>query len=157
MISKKLAVSDEFWLRRIVPAALYMQWYCCPANRGAISLAELMMKRGNALTAHHNVNHGTELLLKILFAVNREFKPPPKWAVFYSCRLRWLPKDYEVELPAAFTLKDLSYKELMRRLKSLRSMWSEVSDMMEREWGLTHEKIRSLYVSKVLKQDLRQS
>jgi len=86
------------------------------------------------------------LLLKILFALNKEFLPPTKWRIFYSYRLKWLPEDYKELLEETMYTKNFSVKELNRRLKAIRRLWLNILPKIEDETGLTPKKISECYL-----------
>jgi len=148
----KLKVHEEFWIKRMVVSAEYMKWYCCPPTDNLGTIVQTWVERGDLLAAHHQLNYAVELLMKVIFALNRKFLPPPKWRIFYSCNLPWLPADYRKLLREAMEIKDLSRKELERRLNPIRKMWREVLPKIERETGLTPAELSRYYVEKVLHQ-----
>jgi len=84
--------------------------------------------------------------------LNKEFLPAPKWRLFYSYRLKWLPKDYKRLVEEATKIKNLSVKEVDRRLKVIRRIWRLVLPKIEEETGLTSELISKYYVERVLHQ-----
>jgi hypothetical protein len=46
------------------------------------------------ISAYYCLNYGVDLLVRVIFALNKEFLPAPKWRMFYSYRLEWLPEDH---------------------------------------------------------------
>lgn len=152
LLEKKLSVPRDFWVRRIVVSATYLQWYCCPDKEGVGSIAEMWVDRGDLASAHYCVNYAIDLVFKIVFALNGEFLPAPKWRLFYSYGLRWLPTDYKKLLREAMIINELSARDLKRRLKAIRSMWHDIVAKIQEETGLTLELISRYYVEKVLHQ-----
>lgn len=147
---EKVRRSEDFWVKRTVIAAEYLKWYCCPPKKGVGTIAEAWVERGDLLSAHYCVNYGIDLFVRMLFALNKEFVPAPKWRVFYSYTLRWVPTNYKSLLREALQTKDFSLKELRRRLKALNRLWRESIPRIENETGLTLEKISQYYVQEVL-------
>ena len=98
------------------------------------------------------MNYGVDLLVEALFAVNGEFLPPPKWRIFYSHSLKWLPEGYEALLKEAMKLKDFSVKELSRRLEAVRELWAVALPKVEEETGLKREELSGYFVERVLGQ-----
>ncbi len=152
MIVSKLNVPSTFWLRRVVLSSIYTSWYCCPAELNAPTLLDVSMARGDLLSAHYYANYGIELLLQVLFAMNHEFLPPPKWRLFYSHKLSWLPRNFKEQIAGTMIVKELSASDLGRRVTCLRKLWSEIRTRLQQSMGLSHEKAVKYYVDKILKQ-----
>ncbi len=150
-IEAKVNVPKEFWIKRIVQSAEYMKWYCCPIKESAGSVAETWIERGDLVSAHYCVNYGVDLILKTVFALNKEFKPPPKWRVFYFDNLSWLPKNHFI-LKKAMKIADQSANDLQRRLEAIRTIWTEVLSKIKEETGLDSAGINKYYVQKILLQ-----
>ncbi len=155
---EKLTVPKDFWVRRIVVCANYLKWYCCPPDEpwvqklGVGSISETWIYRGDLIAAHYCLNYGVDLILEILFALNREFLPVPKWRIFYSYRLVWLPEDYSGLLREVMQAKNFSEEELNRRLKAIRELWVKILGKIRDETGLTPEQISKYYVTNILEQ-----
>ena len=158
IFKEKLMVTEEFWIKRTVTCAIYLKWYCCPPDEpwvqklGVGSIAETWIYRGDLVAAHYCLNYGVDLLLEILFALNKEFLPVPKWRIFYSHKLKWLPKDYSKFLNEVMQAKNLSEEELNRRLKAIRELWMKILEKIRDETGLDPEQISKYYVTNILKQ-----
>jgi predicted nucleotidyltransferase len=152
VFNQKLRVHKDFWLRRIVICGEYLKWYCCPPREDVGTMAEVWVKRGDLISAHYCLNYGVYLLVRVIFALNKEFLPAPKWRMFYSYRLKWLPEDYVKLLKEAIKIKNLSAKEAHRRLKAIRRIWCLVLPKIEEETGLTPELISKYYVERTLHQ-----
>lgn len=152
LIKEKLRVSEGFWVRRIVVCGEYLKWYCCPPREGVGTIAETWIERGDLISAHYCLNYSLDLFIQTIFGLNKEFLPPPKWRIYYSYDLKWLPEDYKNLLTESFTVKSLSARDLKRRLKALRTLWREILPKMKEETGLTPELISKEYVKKVLRQ-----
>ncbi len=152
LFEKKLRVSTEFWVKRIVIYSVMQSWYCCPQREGDYTIAEMWIERGDLISAHYCVNYGINLMLKTLFALNREFWPPEKWMIFQSYHLKWIPEGYCRLLEEAIKLGSMSEDELTRRLRVLRKIWKGTVPKIEEETGLTLKKMSEYYVRKVLRQ-----
>jgi len=148
----KLGFPKDFWIRRIVVCAEYIKWYCCPSEEGVGTIAESWIERGDLVSAHYCLNYSVDLLLRLLFAINREFLPAPKWRIFYSYNLKWLPRDYNELIREAVINKSLSLGELNTRLFAIRRIWHEIAAKIEEETGLTPKTISNCYVEKILQQ-----
>jgi len=59
--------------RTVVVCAEYLKWYCCPVKKDAGTVAEVWIRKGDLTSAHYCLNYGVELLLKLIFALNKEF------------------------------------------------------------------------------------
>lgn len=151
IIEARLKVPDEFWTRRIVLCAVYMKWYCYSPKKSIGTIAEAWIDRGDLISAHYCVNYGVELILRAVFALNREFIPPPKWRVYYFKDLKWLPKNHNL-LDQAMEVTDLSADDLRRRLEAVREIWTEVLSKIKRETGLGPQEASEYYVERILKQ-----
>jgi len=152
MFEEKLKVSRNFWLKRLVVCSEYLKWYCCPFKEDEACMAEAWIERGDLVTAHYCLNYAVDLLLKTIFALNKEFLPAPKWRLFYSNQLKWLPKGYNRLITEALNVKDFSVADFKRRLTVIRKIWSEIVPKIEQETGLTREQLSKYYVEKVLHQ-----
>jgi predicted nucleotidyltransferase len=152
LFEKRLHVPEEFWVRRLAVCAEYLKWYCCPPKDGVGTVAEAWVDRGDLASAHYCVSYGVDLFLEALFAVNGEFLPPPKWRIFYSHRLKWLPEGYEALLKEAMLFRAFSVEELDRRLAAVRKLWGSLLPRIEQETGLKWEELSRYFVEKVLGQ-----
>jgi len=152
IFKEKLRVRKGFWVRRIVVCGEYLKWYCCPPKRDVGTVAECWVERGDLVSAHYCLTYGVDLLVRIVFALNREFLPAPKWRIFYSYELKWLPENHRRFLGEAMLVKSFSVKEFRRRLEAIRKLWCEMLPKIREETGLTTELISKYYVEKVLHQ-----
>jgi predicted nucleotidyltransferase len=152
LFRKRLKVSKGFWLKRIVIYGEYVKWYCCPPKDSVGTIAETWVDRGDLISAHYCLDYALGLLIRIVFALNREFLPPPKWEIFYSYSLKWLPLNYKRLIGEALTVKSLSKRDLDRRLRATRELWSGILLKIREETGLTPELISMQYVKHALRQ-----
>jgi len=152
MFREKLRVSESFWIKRIVVCGEYLKWYCCPPKEDVGTVAETWIERGDLLAAHYCLNYAIELLIRIVYALNKEFLPAPKWRLYHSYSLKWLPKGYKRLIKEAMKNEEISIKDFERRLLAIRALWREIMPKIEKETGLTTEKITKYYVKKVLHQ-----
>jgi predicted nucleotidyltransferase len=150
--NKNLHIPKNFWTKRIVVYGEYLKWYCCPPEENPETMIDAWIARCDLISAHYCVNYAFDLMLSILFALNKEFLPPQKWRIFYSHSLKWLPKDYNKLVEETLTVKNLSKPDLDRRLQALRTMWQQILLKLKSETGLTPELISKYYVEKVLHQ-----
>jgi predicted nucleotidyltransferase len=152
VFNQKLRVHKGFWLKRIVICSEYLKWYCCPPGRDAAAMAEVWIKRGDLISAHYCLNYGVDLLVRVIFALNKEFLPAPKWRIFYSHKLEWLPEGYQKLVEETIKIKNPSSGEVNRRLKAIRRIWSLVLPKIEEETQLTPRLISKIYVERTLHQ-----
>jgi predicted nucleotidyltransferase len=152
MFKEKLRVPKSFWVKRIVVCGEYLKWYCCPPEKDVGTVAECWVERGDLVSAHYCLDYAVELLVKVVYALNGEFLPAPKWRLFYSYGLKWLPADYERLVGEALLVKSFSVKEFNRRLKAVRELWCGLLPKIKEETGLTTELISKYFVEKVLHQ-----
>ena len=152
LFEKRLRVSKSFWLKRIIIYGEYVKWYCCPPRDNVGTIAETWVDRGDLISAHYCLDYAAGLLIRMIFALNREFLPPPKWEMFYSYGLKWLPSNYRKFVSEALTVKSLSMRDLDRRLRAVREIWREVLPKIREETGLTPELISRQYVKHLLRQ-----
>jgi len=152
LLRKKLQVSEAFWIRRIAVYAEYLKWYCCPLREEVRTVAETWVDRGDLFSAHYCLNYSVDLVIRLLFALNREFLPAPKWRVFYSYGLKLLPKNYKMLLQEAIIVRSVSVADLKRRMKAIRLLWHEIVHSIEKDAGLSLEQLSKFYVKDVLRQ-----
>jgi len=149
---EKLKLPKDFWIKRIVVCGEYLKWYCCPLREKIGTVAESWIERGDLAAAHYCLNYAVDLLFRLTFALNKEFLPAPKWRMFYSYTLKWLPEDYEELVKEAMIINNFSVREFNRRLKAIRKIWYQIIPKIRDETGLTTEQISKCYVEKVLRQ-----
>jgi predicted nucleotidyltransferase len=149
---EKSKIPKDFWVKRIVVYAEYLKWYCCPPKNGVGTVAEAWIERGNLAAAHYCLSYAVDLLLKMLFALNEEFLPSPKWRIFCSHNLKWLPEDYEALIREIMRVEDLSSREFKRRLEDIQKLWRRVVPKIENETGLALEQLSKYYVREILHQ-----
>ena len=152
VFGEKLRVRKGFWVKRVVVCGEYLKWYCCPPKKDVGTVAECWVERGDLVSAHYCLTYGVDLLVRIVFALNREFLPAPKWRIFYSYELKWLPENHRRLLGEAMLVKSFSVKEFRRRLEAIRKLRCEMLPKIREETGLTTELISKYYVEKVLHQ-----
>ena len=150
ILTEKIAIRREELVKRIVENSLYLQWYCCPVNEEELSISEAWISRGDPVSAHYALNHSIELMLNLLYALNRRHTPPAKWRVFYSYKLPWKPKMYEKLLKDALRIEDFSYEDLKRRLSALRKLANDLMHKAEAETGIRVEDFLKYYVTNIL-------
>jgi predicted nucleotidyltransferase len=148
LLNRKLKVGESFWREHIVVYGEYLKWYCCPPKEDMGTMTETWIERGDLASAHFCLNYSIDLIVRMTFALNKEFLPPPKWMLFYSYNLKWLPDDYRKLFEEALTVKSLSVSDLKRRLKTLRKMWREILPVIRSQTGLTPESISKEYLKK---------
>ncbi len=142
LFEEKLSVPKDYWIKRVAVFIEYLTWYGCPPQENVGTISESWIERGDLVSAHYCLNYSVELLLKILFALNKEFLPPPKWIVFDSCELEWLPNDYRKLIKEATCTKSFTTKDFKRRLNAIRKMWSQTVPKIEEETKMTIDQIR---------------
>ncbi len=154
LFEEKLSMSHDFWINRIVTLAAYLSWYCCPNEEGVGTITEAWTDRGNLVAAHHCMSYGLDLLLEMVFALNREFLPPPKWRLFDSYDLKWLPHDYKDLVQEAMIVSSFSKGDLDRRLNAVRQLWRRTLSKVKKETRMALEQIHAYYVQNILHQNV---
>lgn len=152
LFAERLQVSENFWVKRIVVYSEYLKWYCCPSIENPETVATAWIARGDLVSAHYCISYCLDLILSVLFALNKEFLPPQKWRLFYSYSLKWLPTNYATRLGEVITIQDYTERDVNRRVDTMKSMWKEILSKIELETRLTPELISKHYVEKVLHQ-----
>jgi predicted nucleotidyltransferase len=150
LFNEKLRIPEDFWVKRIVVCAEYLKWYCCPPKENVGTMAEAWIERGDLVAAHYCLNYAVDLLIRIVFALNKEFLPAPKWRMFYSYSLKWLPANYKKLVEESMILKSFSIGDFNRRLNATRETWHNIVPKIENETGLTLDQISRYYVEKIL-------
>jgi len=150
-LGEKLRRSESFWINRVIVYAEYLKWYCCPPHENVGTIAESWVERCDLQSAHYCLNYSVDLMLKILFALNREHLPAPKWRLFYSHKMKWLPKGYKGLIEDAMRIRSYSLEDFNLRLQALRKMWSSILPKITAETGLTVDQVSKYYVKKILR------
>jgi len=152
VFGEKLRLPKDLWTRRIAVCVEYLKWYACPPREGVGTVAECWIERGDLASAHYCLNYALELLIRLVYALNREFLAPPKWRIHYSHNLKWMPEDYEMLVKEAMTIKSVSVRDFNRRLEAVRKLWSNTYPKIKEVTGLEREQLSKYYIEKVLKQ-----
>lgn len=115
-----LAYSDEDKLKEIVGLLFDLGWHgwsYTPAKykewRGyKWSLPhDLWIQRGSVENAFFVLNHCKDLLMDLLFAINRRWTPDFKWKYFKSLQLEWLPENYTETMSSLLILNSVTIEE----------------------------------------------
>lgn len=138
LLSSVVDVPDSFWTDRIVGGWTYFQWYAFNPDFPK-TVAEMCMDRGDRMGAHYSVNYSVDLLLELLYALNREFLPPPKWRMAYLKGLEWKPRGLGKALEEAIVVKDMGPEGLQRRLRAVRSLHGQLRRRVHGVTGLSEE------------------
>ena len=152
VFEEKLKLPEDFWIKRVVLCAEYLKWHCCPPRKDVGTIAEAWIKRGDLVAAHYCLNYAVDLLLRIVFALNKEFLPAPKWRIFYSYSLKWLPEDYKKLMKETMKIRSFSVKDFDRRMRAVRKMWHSIVLKIEDDTKLTMNQLSQYYVKKILHQ-----
>jgi predicted nucleotidyltransferase len=152
LFEDKLKLSGKFWVRRIVICCEYLKWYCCPPKENMETMAEAWINRGDLASAHYCLTYSVDVMLRLIFALNKELLPPQKWRLFYSYTLKWLPEGYRRLLKEAMKIKEMSKSDFERRLRAIRKMWHDIAPKIKDATGLTPDMTSKYYVEKVLHQ-----
>jgi predicted nucleotidyltransferase len=152
VLGEKLKAPKGFWMKSIVVCGEYLKWYSCPKKEEVGTIAQAWIERGDLPAAHYCLNYAVDLLIRLIFALNKQFLPAPKWRLFYSYSLKWLPTDYKELVKEAMIVNNFSVEDINRRLKAIRKICGGVFRKIEDETGLTRETISRYYVERILRQ-----
>jgi predicted nucleotidyltransferase len=138
MLVRIAKVPARFWTDRIVGDWTFFRW--CVSNPDAPkSIAEICAERGDILGAHYTINYSIDLLLELLYALNKEFLPPPKWRMSYLKGLGWTPHGLDAVLREAISVQDVGPEDMRRRLRAIRKLHAPVDRKVREVTGLTDE------------------
>lgn len=134
-VSSIVSVPEGFWVDRVVGDWAYFQW--CVANPDAPkSIAEICVDRGDLLGAHYCVNYSVDLLLELVYALNRGFLPPQKWRIAYLDELAWKPNGLDDALRESMMVLDLGPRDLKRRVGAMKRLHRPLGQKVRRFTGL---------------------
>ena len=145
LVSQMVSVPEGFWVDRIVKDWMYLQWYACP-EKGFKSIAEIWVERGDVESALHCLNYSMDLLLELLFALNRQFTPVPKWRLHHARGLEWKPKGFATALRNLLAVDSMTSAEVARRAAIFRKMRSQLERRVVFCTGLSHEALVRRFV-----------
>lgn len=74
------------------------------------------------------INYGTDLLLNMLYAYNKEFIPDERSKLYYSYELKYIPKNYRKRINNLMKIKKIDKNDFERRYKILTSLLRELID-----------------------------
>jgi len=147
---EKLKLAEDFWLERVAEYAEYLKWYCCPPKPDVGTIAESWVERGDLPSAHYCLNYAVDLIVRSVFALNKEHLPPPKWQLFYSYHLKWQPRNYKEIITDTMKIKSFSIRDFNRRLTAIRKMWHGIVPKIEDETGRSMDQLSRFFVERIL-------
>jgi hypothetical protein len=150
-IADKTKMPESFWKKRIAACVEYLRWYCSPDEADG-TMSEAWVERGDLTAAHYCLNYTLELMFELVFALNREFLPAPKWRLYYSYGLRRLPEGFKEGMMKAMKVEGFSLEEFKRRLVVLHMMWNRVMPIVEEDTNLTLAQLHTYYTKSILRQ-----
>jgi len=150
VFKEKLRLPPSFWIRRVVEYAEHLKWYCCPPRDDVGTVAESWVERGDLISAHYCLNYAVDLIVGLIFALNKEHLPAPKWRLFYSYHLKWQPNRYQERIKDAIKIESFSREDFNRRLKAVRRIWDGIAPRIRDETCLTMDQLPKYYVEKIL-------
>jgi len=118
LLEQKDSIREEDLKRKILSTALD----CCYLG---VFVPQQWIKRGDPLAANQIINKALMSLVDLIFLINLEYPPYEKWALNYSYSLKWLPKDWEVNISNILIVKELSLEEAKRRCKLFNIVYNE--------------------------------
>lgn len=92
----------------------------------------IWIKRGDIEEAHEVLDLGTDMLLEILYAFNKEFIPAKKRRLHNSYSLKWKPKNYRERMDKLLKEK-ISEKDFERRYKIIKELLKDILDKTEKQ------------------------
>lgn len=149
IVTKFVKVPDSYWVDRIVKSWMHFQWYGVRTD-GIKTIAEMWIERGDPESAHYCLNYSIELLMDLLYALNREFVPAPKWRPFVLRDLPWKPKGLDEALDHALVVKSLDEEDLSRRTCMLKPLHRPLEKKVLRFTGMTQKEIIHHFVKKAV-------
>ncbi|MFW9907657.1 MAG: nucleotidyltransferase domain-containing protein [Candidatus Thorarchaeota archaeon] len=144
-----LYMDEDTWKVRIAKNMIYFTWYCSGTEEYAPTMIDLWIDRDDLISAEYSVNYGIDMLLELVYSLNRSFLPAPKWRYFYTRMLDWLPDGFEDNIREAMIVTEISEADSRRRAAALVNMWSDFLVRAEKEFDLTRQAIDNLYVKVV--------
>ena len=83
---------------------------------------DLWVFRGDNFAAHMRLNQAVELLIDLIYSINKLPVPSPKWKHHLVTELSWIPEDFRRVLYEASTVIDMTPSDVERRYHCLISM-----------------------------------
>ncbi len=77
------------------------------------------VKKGDLLAGHGRLNECITLIIKMIYALNKEFTPSSKGRFNFLRELAWLPDNFYQHLEVIMCYRDFSLNEFWRRVTSL--------------------------------------
>jgi hypothetical protein len=119
-----LAYSDEGRLKDMVELFFDLGWHgwsYTPAKNKEWkgykwSLPhDLWIQRGSTENAFQVLNHCKDLLMDLLFAINRKWTPDFKWKYYKSLNLPWLPEHYRETMATLLLVNSITEEEFEKK------------------------------------------
>jgi predicted nucleotidyltransferase len=152
LLAERLKMNEEEWKLRVARAMIYLSWYSFPERSDIPSMIDLWDDRGDPASAQYAVSYALELIVEILYALNRSYLPAPKWRLHYIKNLEWVPEGFWIGLEEGMLIREISVEDARRRASSLLSIWKDLLVQIQKVTGLNYESAKKLYVQKVLHQ-----
>ncbi len=96
------------------------------------------------------MSYALELILGLLYTLNRSFLPAPKWRFYYIGQLAWLPKICADALRDAMLIREISTKDAQRRARNLAPVWHEILNRFHDGFRMDSEVAKRLYLETIL-------
>lgn len=130
LLKKKVTLTkkERDWL--LMKGTVQSEWRC-------LDLSKSWTQRGDLLSAHAMFLKGLDHFLDALYVYNHELIPDPKWKVYFSYQLKWLPKNYKKLFTECLLMKSLTLKDLERRRNAFMKLWNPLAKRAEKELGMT--------------------
>jgi predicted nucleotidyltransferase len=148
-IKLKLQIDEDAWKSRIAHPLVYISWYCSPPDDYIPSMIDLWRDRGSPLSAQYSVLYGLELVLQVVYALNREYLPAPKWRIFYVKYLDWIPDNFEAALQQIMLPSALTTDDAKERAKIVSKINFDLLNRADEVFGLDRDAIRKVYMRDV--------
>jgi len=151
VLEGKLAAPQDFWKKRVITMLERLSWYN-GVDGESEGMITTWIRRNDPVSGHVCANHALDMLVDLLFALNREYTPPAKWEIAYSRKLEWLPPRYPDLLEEVLTVKNLGSRDLIRRMASMWSMYEPAIRRAVEVTGMSVEETHRYFVEVVLMQ-----
>ncbi len=150
LLTKKLEMTEDEWLFRIALGMIYISWYCFPVESHVPSMINLWNDRGDPASAQYAVTYTLDMIVEVLYNLNRSFLPAPKWRIHYAHKLNWKPENFSEAIKSAMLVREISIEDTRRRAEILVPIWKQMLSRIYNEFGMNYQMARSIYVEKVL-------
>lgn len=137
LLEDKVPLKPEERRWMLMSGLVLSEWY-------SARLPRTWVERGSITSAHQALGQALDHFATMLFALNNELVPDPKWRHYCLERLPLLPQGILDSVRQTMILRSFSPEELGRRQRSFAAVWQAMRPVVERELQMTYDEMKAV-------------